>query len=86
VSIPADERFDKVANREYTDVHRLDERLRFPNEASRVNARKLIIRGSSETSMRAIASSTSPEASAPTRRSWPASGPSPSSASTSARA
>jgi SAM-dependent methyltransferase len=39
----ADERSDKVANREYTDVHRLDERLRFPTEPSRRNARKLIV-------------------------------------------
>jgi SAM-dependent methyltransferase len=39
----ADERSDKVANREYSDVHRLDERLRFPTEPSRLNARKLIV-------------------------------------------
>jgi SAM-dependent methyltransferase len=39
----ADERSDKVANREYTDAHRLDERLRFPTEPSRLNARKLIV-------------------------------------------
>ena len=37
------ERSDKAANREYSDVHRLDERLRFPNEPSRLNARKLIV-------------------------------------------
>ena len=43
MSTPADERFDKVANRDYSDVHRLDERVRFPNEPSRVNARKLIV-------------------------------------------
>jgi len=37
------ERLDKVANREYSNVHRLDERLRFPTEPSRINARKLIV-------------------------------------------
>jgi SAM-dependent methyltransferase len=39
----ADERADKIANREYSDVHRLDERLRFPNEPSRINARRLLV-------------------------------------------
>jgi SAM-dependent methyltransferase len=39
----ADDRADKVANREYSDVHRLDERLRFPNEPSRLNARRLLV-------------------------------------------
>lgn len=38
-----DERLDKVANRDYSNVHRLDERLRFPTEPSRINARKLIV-------------------------------------------
>ena len=37
------ERLDKVANREYSNVHRLDERLRFPTEPSRINARRLIV-------------------------------------------
>ena len=39
----AGERSDKVANREYSDAHRLDERLRFPNEPSRHNARRLLV-------------------------------------------
>ena len=43
MSTPAEERTDKVANREYSDVHRLDERLRFPTEPSRLNARRLIV-------------------------------------------
>lgn len=37
------ERLDKAANREYSNVHRVDERLRFPTEPSRINARKLIV-------------------------------------------
>jgi SAM-dependent methyltransferase len=37
------ERADKVANREYSNVHRVGERLRFPTEPSRINARKLIV-------------------------------------------
>jgi SAM-dependent methyltransferase len=38
-----DERLDKTANRDYSNVHRLDERFRFPTEPSRINARKLIV-------------------------------------------
>jgi ubiquinone/menaquinone biosynthesis C-methylase UbiE len=41
--VETEERADKSANRAFSNVHRLDERLRFPTEPSRINARKLIV-------------------------------------------